>query len=119
MFIFPNKISFKNKSLQTYIDNSIYSSLQHKINNGKQSNKNKYIFIKSPLDCDLCYLNCEYDWSKKDLLNSLNDDNIIKKYINNGFKDFNYNKKFKKDILIPFYFYFFSTSSFFLLNYLL
>ena len=113
MFIFQNKNILKDESLQKYINISIQKSIYNKINKiNKINNKKNTYYLKSPVKCDLHYLNCDYKWSNKDLLN---DCNYLKHYLNNKCMD---TKEYlKNDLFVPFYFYFISTNSFFLWNY--
>jgi hypothetical protein len=109
MFIFPNKSLLKNDSLQKYIDDSTEKSIQDKIKNKKNT-----LFIKSPVKCDLHYLNYDCDWSKKEL----NKNYMVSKYNLHHFLALDMRKGVKNDIRVPFYFYFISTTSFFVWNYL-
>lgn len=108
MFVYPNKSLLKNESLQEYINDSIQKSIEHKIKNKKTT-----YFVKSPIKCDLDYLNCDYKWPKEKLnINFF----LINNYLNKNSlvtKDY-----LKNNFLVPFYFYFISTSSFFVWNYL-
>lgn len=112
MFIFPDKNQrfVKNESLQKYINDSIEKSIQQKI-------KTTVYFKKSPVKCDLHYLNCDFfwckEWDKEELIKNCL---LTKVFLNKKClvtKDY-----LKNDFLVPFYFYFISTTSFFLWDYL-
>lgn len=108
MFSFPNNTFSMEKSMQKYIEDSLKKSIQ------KKKNKNSIYFIKYPIECDLNYLKCDYNWSKPGLFKYF-DSRKVSFYNNRESREGREGREGNMDnnLFTPFFFYLAFTTSFF------